>query len=119
MHGATRTRTRTTQAATGIRAAVWLEPGRAFIVHVGDGGDRTTLEVEVPLLAGDMPPVLAEVAHAVGDADRVLMLGPVDLSTAPEREIVAIGHRPDAIREERPGGPVDESYLRARLERLR
>ena len=50
--------------------------------------------------------------------DRVLVLGNDDLRTALEREIVAIGHRPETIREAVVEGPVDEAVLLARLRRL-
>jgi hypothetical protein len=119
MHGASRTRIIPQRARPGIAAVVWIEPGRALVVRGGDGADHAAFEVALPELAGATPPALAEVAHSIGTVDRVLVMGPDDLRTALEREIVAIGHRPDTIREARPVGPVDEAYLVERLRNLR
>jgi hypothetical protein len=118
MHGAARTRNAPQPAHTGRTAVVWIGPDRALVVHGGDGADHETLEVAMPEVAGALPLALAEVARSIGSVDRVLVLGPDDLRTALEREIVAIGHRPDTIREARPEGPVDEAYLVARLRDL-
>jgi hypothetical protein len=117
MHGASRTRT--TPRPPRTSAAVWLEPGRALVVHGGDGAELAPVEVRLPAATASVPPALAEVAHSIGPVDRVLVLGPDDLRTALEREIVAIGHRPDTIREARPDQPLDASYLVARLRSLR
>ena len=73
-----------------------------------------------PGRAAATPPALAEVAHRIGDVDRVLVLGTDELRTALEREIVAIGHRPETIREAAAcEGPVEpRAALLARLRRL-
>ncbi len=118
MHGTTRVRPATHGAGTGINAVVWIEPGRAIVVRGSDGGGYATTELPVPRATAATPPALAEVAHRIGDVDRVLVLGHDDLRTALEREIVAIGHRPETIREAVIEGPVDESVLVARLRRL-
>ena len=118
MHGTTRPRPAIQPAATGVNAVVWIEPGRAIVVRGGDGADADSFEVEIPHLAAITPPVLAEVAHSIGEVDHVLVMGTDDLRTALEREIVAIGHRPETIREATVDGPVDVEVLRARLDRL-
>jgi len=64
------------------------------------------------------PTALAEVAHRIGAVDRVLVMGPEDLRTALEREIVAIGHAPETIREAAGEGPADRDALLAKLRRL-
>jgi hypothetical protein len=87
-------------------------------VRGGDGGEQAMLELPVPYVPTATPPALAEIAHRLGDVDRVLVLGTDDLRTALEREIVAIGHRPETIREAVLEGPVDEAMLVARLRRL-
>jgi hypothetical protein len=119
MHGASRTHPAARPTPTGAAAVVWIERGRALVVRGGDGADHATFEVRLPELAAATPPALADVAHSIGMVDRVLVIGPDDLRTALEREIVAIGHRPDTIREARPTGPVDEAYLVERLRHLR
>lgn len=119
MHGASRTRTVLPPSRTGTAAAVWIEPGRALVVRGGGDAGHVVFDVTLPAVPGATPVALAEVAHSIGAVDRVLVMGPDDLRTALEREIVAIGHRPDTIREARPVGPVDEAYLVERLQHLR
>ena len=118
MHGTTRLRPVSHGAGTGINAVVWIEPGRALLVRGGDSGEHSTLELPIPYASAATPPALAEIAHRIGDVDRVLVLGNEELRTALEREIVAIGHRPETIREAILEGPVDEAALLARLRRL-
>jgi hypothetical protein len=98
---------------------VWIEPGRAIVVRGGDGPEYSFRELRIPSTAAVTPPALAEVAHSIGIVDRVLVLGQGDLRTALEREIVAIGHRPETIREAEVTGPVDEALLAERLAHLR
>jgi len=117
MHGTTRLRTAGHGAGTGINAVVWIEPGRALLVR-GNGDEHATTELPVPHQPTATPPALAEIAHRIGDVDRVLVLGNEELRTALEREIVAIGHRPETIREAVVEGPVDEAVLLERLRRL-
>jgi len=118
MHGTTRPRPVSHRAGTGVNAVVWIEPGRALVVRGGDGVEHPMVELPVPYVPAATPPALAEIAHRIGEVDRVLILGTDDLRTALEREIVAIGHRPEAIREAALEGPVDEATLVARLRRL-
>lgn len=118
MHGTTRQRPRIHPAGSGVNAVVWIEPGRAIVVR-GSGTDvPAAIELPIPATLTATPAALAEVAHRVGDVDRVLIMGTEDMRTALEREIVAIGHRPEAIREEATPGPLDEAALVARLRRL-
>ncbi len=119
MHGTTRPRTLERPAATGISAAVWIEPGRAIVVRSAGGEAVTTTELPIPSLPATTPPALAEVAHLIGDVDQVLVLGAPDLRTALEREIVAIGHRPEIIRDSGAEGPLDAAALTARLAHIR
>jgi len=105
--------------ATGVNAVVWIEPGRALIVRVGEGAEPTSTELPIPAAPAAVPPALAEVAHSIGQVDRVLVLGTDEMRTALEREIVAIGHRPETIREAEASGPMDEQALVERLAALR
>jgi hypothetical protein len=116
MHGTTRSRPTVQPAGSGIHAVVWIEPGRALVLRDGEG--QAPIEMPVPDVPTATPPALAEIAHLIGDVDRVLVMGNDALRTALEREIVAIGHRPETIRESVTEGPVDEAFLRARLRRL-
>jgi hypothetical protein len=112
MHGTIHRRTTGHPTPTGVNAVVWIEPGRAIVVRGGEGAELPAIEVEIPRVAAVMPPALAEVAHAIGEVDRVLVLGVDELRTALEREIVAIGHRPETIRESESEGPMDIAALR-------
>jgi hypothetical protein len=118
MHGTTRTRPAARRAPTGVNAVVWIEPGRALLVRGAPGDEPASIETVIPSAPTATIPALAQVAHGIGDVDRVLVLGPDELRTALEREIVAIGHRPETIREAVVEGPVDKDVLVARLRRL-
>jgi hypothetical protein len=119
MHGTSHPKTPAKPASTGVNAVVWIEPGRALVVRGGDGAELPAVELAIPYQAAVMPPALAEVAHSIGVVDRVLVLGVDELRTALEREIVAIGHRPETIRDAEVEGPMDVAALRERLARLR
>ena len=119
MRGTSRTESQEKPAATGVNAVVSIEPGRALIVRGGDGVELSSLELTIPAAPAVTPPALAEVAHSLGAVDRVLVLGTDELRTALEREIVAIGHRPEIIRDAEVGGPMDEAALVERLASLR
>jgi hypothetical protein len=118
MHGTTRPRPAIHPVGTGVNAVVWIEPGRAIVIRGPGVGEPAALELPIPMSPSSMPPVLAEVAHTIGDVDRVLVMGTDDLRTALEREIVAIGHHPEAIRDEPHVGRMDEAALVARWRRL-
>ena len=119
MHGTSRTKPAAEPAAIGANAVVWIEPGRALIVRGGERAEYSSLELPIPATPAIMPPALAEVAHSIGAVDRVLVLGTDELRTALEREIVAIGHRPETIRDAEGSGPMDEAALAERLADLR
>lgn len=119
MHGTARRRNPEQPTTVGVNAVVWIEPGRAIVVRGGDAAPLASTEVIIPAAPAITPPALAEVAHSIGAVDRVLVLGEGDLRTALEREIVAIGHRPETIREAEVTGPVDEAILAERLAHLR
>jgi hypothetical protein len=118
MHGTTRPRPITRPAASGVNAVVWIEPGRALLVRGGADGAPSATETRIPDRPTSTLPALAAVAHQVGAVDRVLILGEDELRTALEREIVAIGHRPETIRDAVVEGPVDADMLVAELRRL-
>jgi hypothetical protein len=119
MHGKSRARPPVRQTAAGVNAVVWIGSDRALVVRGGDGGEVASSEVRIPPLVGDTPPVLAEIAHSIGRVDHVLVLGAPDLRTALEREIVAIGHRPETIRDAEIDEPADPDALVRHLAALR
>lgn len=118
MHGTTRTRPTASDTRSGVSAVVWIEPGRALLVRGTPSGEASSTETEIPSQPTETIPALAAVAHQIGEVDRVLVLGASDLRTALEREIVAIGHRPETIVEAVVEGPVDADVLLAKLARL-
>jgi hypothetical protein len=118
MHGTTRPRPTVHPAVTGVNAVVWIEPGRALLVRGRADGETSSIETHIPDRPTSTLPALAAVAHQVGPVDRVLVLGTDELRTALEREIVAIGHRPETIQDAVLEGPVDTDVLLAKLRRL-
>lgn len=118
MHGTTRTRRHREHTGSGVNAVVWIDRGRALIIRGTATGEPASLELPIPQRSTDTTPVLAEIAHRIGDVDRVVVLGSDDLRTALEREIVAIGHRPESIRDESAPNSVEVASLVARLRRL-
>ncbi len=119
MHGTTRRRALpATARRPGANAVVWLGRDRAVVLRAEGGGCPEEAEVGLPGAPGAMPLALAEVAHRIGDVDRLLVMGREDMRTALEREVVAIGHRPETILDAGPEGPVDRDALAARLRRL-
>ncbi len=118
MHGTTRTHATPQTVETGLNAVVWIEAGRALVVRGGHDDAPAPIEVTIPAAPTDATTALAEVAHRIGEVDHVLVLGPTDLRTALEREIVAIGHRPETICEAVVERPVDDATLIAQLRRL-
>jgi hypothetical protein len=118
MHGTTRAHRVEKPAGTGANAVVWIGRDRAVVVRDGADGAFDEAEVAFPAAPAATPLALAEIAHRIGEVDRVLVMGSDELRTALEREIVAIGHAPETIREAEVEGPVDREVLLAKLRRL-
>ena len=108
----------TRTAITSVNAVVWIEPGRALLVRGAADDVAHSIEVPIPARTAASPSALAAVAREVGDVDHVLVLGADELRTALEREIVAIGHRPETIRDAVLEGPIDTDILIGELRRL-
>jgi hypothetical protein len=115
MQGTTRHRPHTTPAGPAQHAVVWIETGRAIVARRTSGAADAVVET---LTHEPGPLGIADVAHRVGQAAQVLVLGPDDVRLALEREIVAIGHHPERIREERLAGPMSQDAVLARLDRI-
>lgn len=94
-------------------AAVWIDGRVAIVARVGDDGVVSTTEIE----RGTEPeaPYLALVVHAIGDRERVLILGPSSVRLALEREYVAIYHRPERLVDVEPAETMDAEALVLRL----
>jgi len=94
-------------------AAVWIDARVAIVARVGDDGVISTTEIE----RGIEPETsyLALVVRAIGDRERVLILGPSSERLALEREYVAIFHRPDRLVDVEPAETMGAADLVDRL----
>jgi hypothetical protein len=95
-------------------AAVWIDGRVAIVARMGDDGVASTAEIERG--SEQEAAYLALVVRAIGDRERVLILGPSSVRLALEREYVAIYHRPERLVDVEPAGPMDAAAL---VERLR
>lgn len=107
-----------TPAADPLRrtgAVTWIARDQALIGRKTAGGwvDVATVHADAP---DDPRTYLARVAHEIGDADRVMIMGPDALRTDLEREYVTIYHRPDRLLDVAHVETLTEDEL---LERLR
>jgi len=77
-------------------AVTWIDGGQALVGRKTAGGwvDVATVHAEAP---DDPRTYLARVAHEIGDADRVMIIGPDALRTELEREYVSIYRRPERL----------------------
>lgn len=96
-------------------AVTWIAREQALVGRKTAGGwvDVATVHAEAP---DDPRTYLARVAHEIGDAERVMIIGPDVLRTELEREYVTIYHRPDRLLDVAHVETLTEDEL---LERLR
>jgi len=96
-------------------AVTWIDAGHAIVARSQDGGARiTTVEAE----PGAGSPDLAKVVDAIGDPDRILILGPDAMRVELEREYVAIHRRPERLLDVERDERHDEATLVRRLREL-
>lgn len=97
-------------------AAVWVNGRSALIALMERDGHLSTCEID----RGIEPEAsyLALVVRAIGDRERVLILGPSTTRLALEREYVAIYRRPDRLVDVEPGDALDRGELVRRLYEL-
>jgi len=79
-----------------IGAVTWISRDQALVGRRTAGGwvDVATVHADAP---DDPQTYLARVAHEIGDAERVMIIGPDTLRTELEREYVTIYHRPERL----------------------
>lgn len=96
-------------------AVTWIAREQALVGRKTAGGwvDVATVHADAP---DDPRTYLARVAHEIGDAERVMIIGPDVLRTELEREYVTIYHRPDRLLDVAHVETLTEDEL---LERLR
>ena len=97
-------------------AVAWINGRQALVATMARDGEIFTCEINRG--QSPEPSYLALVAHALGDRDRVMILGSSSARLALEREYVAIYHRPDRLVDVEPLGTVDHDDLVARLRAL-
>ena len=97
-------------------AVAWINGRQAIVATMARDGQIFTCEINRGL--SPEPSYLALVVHALGDRDRVVILGPSSARLALEREYVAIYRRPDRLVDVEPAGAVNTEDLVARLRAL-
>jgi hypothetical protein len=97
-------------------AVVWINGRQAFIAVMSDEGRISTCEIN----RGWLPEhgYLAHVVRAIGDRERVVILGPSSVRLALERDYVAVYRRPERLVDVEPAGPVTPGALVDRLRAL-
>ena len=105
------------RASVSPTAVVWIT-GRHAVVAVAhdDVGGITSTTVE--RIIESEANFVARIVGAVGDSERVMVLGPASLRLAVQRAYVAISHRPDHLVEVARTGPVDPVELAERVRAL-
>jgi hypothetical protein len=83
---------------------------------MSDAGRISTRTIERGIDAET--PFLAKVVDAIGDRERVVILGPTSMRLLLEREYVTINARPDHLVDVEEASAVDESALIDRLREL-
>ena len=102
-----------TERVVPTGAAVWLDGQHAVIARTGRDGRIATIDLDRGV--DTEASYLARVVHAVGDRERVLILGPSAPRLALEREYVAIFRRPDRLIDMEPADAVVPQDLVDRL----
>lgn len=97
-------------------AVVWINGRFASLALTDEAGEVATCEID----RGLEPELsyLAIVVRAIGDRERVVILGPSSMRLALEREYVALHHRPDRLVDVEPAGAPDRDDLVRRLREL-
>jgi len=106
----------TASPATRPSAVVWVTDRHAIVAVTGGNGVISTAEIDRGF--NTEPTYLAEVVHAIGDQDRVMIMGSSNARIALEREYVSIEHRPDRLVAVGSLGEIDGPNLVARLQHL-
>lgn len=97
-------------------AAAWINGRQALVATTNFDGRISTCEINRGL--SPEPAYLALVVRAIGDRERVVILGPSSARLALEREYVAIFRRPDRLIDVEPAGLIDAEQLIDRLHDL-
>ena len=106
--------------ATRPSAVVWIDDRHAYVATNAVSGDLLFTEIHPRLGVddGDDETYLARVVDAIGDRERVAILGPDSLRLALEREYVMIFHRPERLIDVEPSSLADRIEIAERLRTL-
>ena len=97
-------------------AVAWIDDVKAMVARMGTDHRISTCSIE---RGGEAElTYLAIVVRAIGDRERVVILGPGSDRLALEREYVSVYRRPDRLVDVEPTGEVDEAELVERLREL-
>ena len=97
-------------------AVVWISRRQAIVATMGCDGRISTREINRGLEAE--LPYLALVVRAIGDRERVVILGPSSIRLSLEREYVAVYRRPERLVDVEPAGALHAEELVGRLHAL-
>lgn len=112
--GALQTLDPTTSAPAS--AVVWLNGRHAIVAAIR--GDEPVSQVTVNRGADTELEYLAAVVRAIGDRERVMILGPNQVRLDLEREYVSIYRRPERLVDVEPADLLDADTLVERVRRL-
>lgn len=100
-------------------AVVWIDDGHAYVATTNAAnGDFLFAEVRPHPDTGHDETYLARVVDAIGDRERVAILGPDSQRLALEREYVLIFHRPERLIDVEPSSEADRIEIAERLRML-
>ena len=102
--------------AAASSAVVWINGRQAIVAGVSHDGGISTCEITRGWMREQ--PYLAQVVRAIGDRQRVLILGPSSIRLALERDYVAMYRRPDRLVDVEPAGPFTSEELVDRVRTL-
>jgi hypothetical protein len=97
-------------------AVVWINGRQAVVATMSDEGRISTSEIDRRWMREQ--PYLAQVVRAIGDRQRVSILGPTSIRLALERDYVAMYRRPDRLVDVEPAGPFTSEELVDRVRSL-
>ncbi len=106
----------TTPRSAPASAVVWINGRQAIVATMSGDGRIFTCEINRGLSPASS--YLTLVVRAIGDRQRVVILGPSSARLELEREYVAIYRRPDRIVDVEPAGAVNTEDLVERLRAL-
>jgi hypothetical protein len=99
-------------------AVTWVDRERAIVALRTGTEPIDVIRFDLPAEDVARTAALANVVHAIGERDHVVVMGPEPERTRLEREYVAIYRRPDRLRDAEPGTSEVETSVVERLREL-